>query len=182
MAGLAGPEEEGVARGGDSPSGSSSSPSENPGPSDRATAPTAATNSAPLHPNPAIDAAIRSGAVTRGADMPIVTRLRRGPWWWRRLSVPEESRGGYSRFEGEFQEMLSSVLTGEALAIESAVPGEPRLMEDSNYYLVQFTGPEVDVTSPAEATRFARLSTWPEAATRTVLAPRRATVEVIQSV
>ena len=184
MAGLAGPEEEAVARGGESPSGSSTSPSENPDPdpSYPSAVTAAATNTAPLHSNPAIDAALRSGAVTRGADMPIVTRLRRGPWWWRRRSVPEESRGGYSRFEGEFQEMLLSVLTGEPLAIESAVPGEARLLEDSNYYLVQFSGSEVDATSPKEGTRFARLSAWPESATRTVLAPRRATVEVIQSV
>jgi uncharacterized protein YprB with RNaseH-like and TPR domain len=78
--------------------------------------------------------------------------------------------------------MLASVLKGDPLSIESAVPGEPRMVEDSNYYLVQFTGAEVDTSSVTEATRFARLSNWPEVATRTVLAPRRAHADVIQAV
>src|SRR5204863_1531874 len=112
----------------------------------------------------------------------VVTRLRRGPWWWRRRFIREEARSHYSRFEGEFQEMLASVLIGDPLPIEDAVPGEARLVEDSNYYLVQFTGPEVDAASVPEATRFARLSSWPDVATRTVLAPRRATADVIQAV
>jgi len=184
LAGLAGPEEEMVARGGVATAEASPPASENPDPdpSLASPAPSGAASAAPLHPNPVIEAAIRSGAVTRGADMPIVTRLRRGPWWWRRRVIHDESRGHYSRFEGEFQEMLSSVLTGEPLPIEYAVPGEPRLMEDSNYYLVQFTGPEVDTGSVTEAERFAKLAVWPASATRTVLAPRRATVEVIQAV
>jgi uncharacterized protein YprB with RNaseH-like and TPR domain len=137
---------------------------------------------APLHANPAIDAAIRSGAVTRGADLPVVTRLRRGPWWWRRRVIHDEMRGYHSRFEAEFQEMLSRVLAGEPLPIEHAVPGEARLLDDSNYYLVQFRGPEVDPASVSEATRFARLATWPEPASRTVLAPRRAHADAIRAV
>ncbi|HKW13199.1 MAG TPA: hypothetical protein VJS69_01815, partial [Candidatus Krumholzibacteria bacterium] len=111
LAGIAGPEEEVVARGGEPANGSQASPSENSDidPSISATTSTGAASAAPLHPNPAIDAALRSGAVTRGADMPIVTRLRRGPWWWRRRLIHDDSRAHYSRFEGEFQEMLSSV-------------------------------------------------------------------------
>jgi uncharacterized protein YprB with RNaseH-like and TPR domain len=179
LAGLAGPEEQAVARHGDAAVTSENSDAD---PSSSGAAPSAAATSGPLHPNPVIDAALRSGAVVRGADMPIVTRLRRGPWWWRRRFIRDETRTYYSRFEGEFQEMLSSVLTGEPQSIEGAVPGEPRMLEDSNYYLVQFTGGDVDAASPMESTRFARLSAWPEVATRTVLTPRRAAAEVIQSV
>lgn len=168
--------------GGDSAPGARYSVSENPDPDPPRTQAASLDVATPLHSNPVIDAAIRSGAVTRGADMPIVTRLRRGPWWWRRRVIQDESRGHYSRFEGEFQEMLASVLKGDPLSIESAVPGEPRMVEDSNYYLVQFTGAEVDTSSVTEATRFARLSNWPEVATRTVLAPRRAHADVIQAV
>lgn len=184
LAGLAGPDEEAVARGGEGPAADPPL-SENPetgDPSRIAAAAPAAASTAPLHPNPAIDAALRSGAVTRGSDMPIVTRLRRGPSWWRRRFIQDETRTHYSRFEGEFQEMLSSVLTGEPQSIDSAVPGEARAMEDSNYYLVQFTGTEVDAASPVESTRFARLSAWPEVATRTVLAPRRAASDAIQAI
>src|SRR5712672_237880 len=85
LAGLAGPEEEMVARGGVATAEASPPASENPDPdpSLASPAPSGAASAAPLHPNPVIEAAIRSGAVTRGADMPIVTRLRRGPWWWR---------------------------------------------------------------------------------------------------
>ena len=183
LAGVAGPDEEAVARG-DTPVAQPSS-SENPDTDPlrtSAAASPAAASTTPLHPNPAIDAALRSGAVTRGADMPVITRLRRGPWWWRRRFIRDEQRTYYSRFEGEFQEMLSSTLTGEPEAIDSAVPGEARAMEDSNYYLVQFSGPEVDAMSPAESTRFARLSSWPDVTTRTVLAPRRATGDAIQAV
>ena len=142
LAGLAEPDDEAVARG-DEPADPALT---------AAAAPSAAASTTPLHPNPAIDAALRSGAVTRGSDMPIVTRLRRGPSWWRRRFIHDESSTPYSRFEGEFQEMLSSVLTGEPQSIDSAVPGEARAMEDSNYYLVQFTGTEVDHASPVEST------------------------------
>src|SRR5262245_60493958 len=183
LAGLAGPDEEAVARG-EAPAAQQSTSENSDGDPSRtpAAAPAAAASTTPLHPNPAIDAALRSGAVTRGADMPVVTRLRRGPWWWRRRFIRDEQRTYYSRFEGEFQEMLSSVLTGEPQPIEHAVPGEARSLEDSNYYLVQFSGAEVDAASPKEGTRFAGLSAWPEVATRTVLAPRRAAGEVIQAV
>jgi uncharacterized protein YprB with RNaseH-like and TPR domain len=183
LAGLAGPDEEAVACGGEPAAGAQAPASENPDdPSRTLAASSAAASTAPLHPNPAIDRALRSGAVTRGSDMPIVTRLRRGPWWWRRRFIRDESRSYYSRFEGEFQEMLSSTLTGEPESIDSAVPGEARAMEDSNYYLVQFSGSEVDAMSPTESTRFARLSAWPEVATRTVLAPRRSAPDAIQAV
>jgi len=184
LAGLAGPDEEAVARGGEGPAADQtlSGNPETGDPSRISAAAPAAASTAPLHPNPTIDAALRSGAVTRGADMPVVTRLRRGPWWWRRRFVREESRTNYSRYEGEFQEMLSSMLTGEPESIDSAVPGEARAMEDSNYYLVQFSGSEVDAMSPTESTRFARLSAWPEVTTRTVLAPRRAASDAIQAV
>jgi uncharacterized protein YprB with RNaseH-like and TPR domain len=183
LAGLAGPEEEAVARGDAPPDGGPATASENPDDPSLSPGVTArAASTAPLHPNPAIDAALRSGAVTRGADMPIVTRLRRGPWWWRRRFFHDEQRTHYSRFEGEFQEMLSSVLTGEPQPIENAVPGEARLVEDSNYYLVQFTGPEVDTASVPEAARFEKLARWPDVATRTVLAPRRAGADAIQTV
>jgi len=183
LAGVAGPDEEAVARGDATAAQPSSSenPDTDPLRTSAAASPAAASTT-PLHPNPAIDAALRSGAVTRGADMPVITRLRRGPWWWRRRFIRDEQRTHYSRFEGEFQEMLSSTLTGEPEAIDSAVPGEARAMEDSNYYLVQFSGPEVDAMSPAESTRFARLSSWPDVTTRTVLAPRRATGDAIQAV
>jgi uncharacterized protein YprB with RNaseH-like and TPR domain len=134
------------------------------------------------HPNPIIDAAIKSGAVTRASDMPIVTRLRRGPWWWRRRFIRDDAPPYYSRFEAEFQEILSGFLSGEPLAIEHALPGEARLLDDSNYYLVQFTGPDVDAASVTESARFARLSGWPEPATRTVLAPRRAHADTIRAV
>ena len=135
------------------------------------------------HPlNPLIAEAIRSGAVTRGADMPIVTRPRRGPWWWRRRIVRDEAPVSHSRFESEFQQLLVEILAGEPLAIEHAVPGEPRAIGDSNYYLVQFTGAEVDKASVSEAARFATLSNWPEVATRTVLAPRRTHVDTIRGV
>jgi uncharacterized protein YprB with RNaseH-like and TPR domain len=140
----------------------------------------AGSASVPSHPNPVIDAALKSGAVTRAADMPVVTRLRRGPWWWRRRFFREITPSRYSRFEAEFQEMLSGVLAGEPLSIEAAVPGEARLLDDSNYYLVQFTGTEVDVASATESARFAALSSWPAATTRTVLAPRRACPHAIR--
>lgn len=175
LAGLAGPEEEAVARQNDSASSACAGREADP-------SCTAASPAAPLHSNPSIDSSLRSGAVTRAADMPIVTRLRRGPWWWRRRFTPDESHGHPSRFEGEFQEMLSSVLKGEPMPIERAVPGEARFLDDSNYYLVQFTGPDVDATSVTEATRFATLTGWPEVATRTVLAPRRAAADAIQAV
>jgi uncharacterized protein YprB with RNaseH-like and TPR domain len=184
LAGMAGLEEEAFARGEAPDNGNGATLSENPDtdPSLSPKSVTVAASTAPLHANPAIDAALRSGAVTRGADMPIVTRLRRGPWWWRRRFIPDEQRTHYSRFESEFQEMLSSVLTGEPQSIENAVPGDARAVEDSNFYLVQFTGADVDAASPLESTRFSTLSRWPEVATRTVLAPRRATADVIQSV
>ncbi len=147
-------------------------------------APASAASSAsvPSHPNPVIDAALKSGAVTRGADMPVVTRMKRGPWWWRRRVIRDTSPAYYSRFEAEFQEMLSGVLNGDPLSIDVAVPGEARLLDESNYYLVQFTGNDVDVTSVSEATRFAKLSSWPEVASRTVLAPRRAHADAIRTV
>lgn len=170
LAGLASPEDEAI-------SASDSDPSL-PEPDSRPTG----SASVPSHPNPVIDAALKSGAVTRGADMPVVTRMRRGPWWWRRRSFHADEPKYYSRFEGEFQEMLSGVLTGEATPIEHAVPGEARSLEDANYYLVQFTGPDVDTASPLESERFARLATWPEMASRTVLAPRRASADVIRTV
>lgn len=186
LAGLAEPDDEAVARGDEPAARPPASGISYEGPDDSsrtaAAAPSAAASTTPLHPNPTIDAALRSGAVTRGSDMPIVTRLRRGPSWWRRRFIHDESRTPYSRFEGEFQDMLSSVLTGEPQSIDSAVPGEARAVEDSNYYLVQFTGTEVDAASPVESTRFARLSAWPEVATRTVLAPRRAASGAIQAV
>jgi uncharacterized protein YprB with RNaseH-like and TPR domain len=141
-----------------------------------------AAGSVPSHPNPVIDAALKSGAVTRGSDMPVVTRLKRGPWWWRRRIIRDTAPAYYSRFEAEFQEMLSGVLNGDPLSIDAAVPGEARLLDDSNYYLVQFTGNDVDATSLSEATRFAKLSSWPEVASRTVLAPRRAHADAIRTV
>lgn len=182
LAGLAGPDEEAVARGDEAPAVQPASDGPDSDPFRTSAAGSTAATTAPLHPNPAIDAALRSGSVTRGADMPVVTRLRRGPWWWRRRFIREEARSNYSRYEGEFQEMMSSVLTGDPQPIESAVPGEARLIEDSNYYLVQFAGTEVDAASPVESSRFARLSAWPEVATRTVLAPRRSAGDVIQAV
>jgi len=182
MAGLAGPEDEALARGGDCADAPVSGGENSDADASRASTVSSAPGTTAHHSNPAIDAAIRSGAVTRAADMPIVTRLRRGPWWWRRRFEREESRTHYSRFEGEFQAMLSSVLTGDPMPIEHAVPGEARFLEDSNYYLVQFTGADVDAASNDEAGRFARLSSWPDVATRTVLAPRRAAADVIQSV
>lgn len=153
-----------------------------PVPGESASAAIAAAASHPSHPNPVIDAALRSGAVTRGSDLPVVTRLKRGPWWWRRRVVRDEMPGYYSRFEAEFQEMLSTVVTGDPVPIEHAVPGERRVIDDSDYYLVQFGGPEVDPTSVTESMRFARLASWPEVAARTVLVPRRADEDVIRGV
>ena len=135
----------------------------------------------PAHPNPVIDAALRSGAVSRGSDIP-VTRMRRGPWWWRRRMLRDEAPAYHSRFEAEFQNMRASVVTGDPVSIESALPGEVRMLDDSNYYLVQFGGPEVDPASTNESERFARLSDWPEPVSRTVLAPRRAHADVIRAV
>src|SRR5678815_4601973 len=65
LAGVAGPDEEAVARG-DTPVAQPSS-SENPDTDPlrtSAAASPAAASTTPLHPNPAIDAALRSGAVT----------------------------------------------------------------------------------------------------------------------
>lgn len=134
------------------------------------------------HPNPVIDAALKSGAVARASDLPPVTRFKRGPWWWRRRLIHERAPVYHSRFETEFQEMLAGVLNGEPASIDVAVPGQSRLIDDSNYYLVQFTGSDVDAASMTEAQRFARLSTWPEVASRTVLAPRRAHSDAIRVV
>ncbi len=184
LAGLAGPDEEALANGGEASPAQSPSEISEAGPGDPSQTPAAgaAASKVSRHPNPAIDAALRSGAVARGADMPVVTRMRRSPWWWRRRFTRDETPAYHSRFEGEFQAMLSSVLTGDPQPIDSAVPGESRLIEDSNYYLVQFAGTEVDAASPVESTRFARLSAWPEVTTRTVLAPRRTASDAIQAV
>jgi hypothetical protein len=107
--------------------------------------------------------------------MPIVTRLRRGPWWWRRRSFhDEQSRRYYSRFEGEFQEMLSSVLTGEPHPIEDAVPGESAARGRFQLLSSSSSRADVDAASVPKRTRFEQLARWPDVATRTVLAPRRA--------
>jgi len=172
LAGLATPEEE------HSATGTAADPSAATDPA----SPAGSASVAKPHPNPVIEAAIKSGAVTRASDLPVVTRLRRGPWWWRRRLFGLEAAPHYSRFETEFQELLAGFLTGEPLAIEHAVPGEARLLDDSNYYLVQFAGADVDAASIAEAGRFATLARWPEPAIRTVLAPRRAPDDAIRAV
>lgn len=174
LAGLASAEDERISAGaGDPPA---------PAPQDTDPSLRAGSASVASHPNPVIDAALKSGAVVRGSDMPIVTHLKRGPWWWRRRFIRDRAPAYHSRFEGEFQEMLSGVLVGDPLDIEHAVPGEPRTTEDSDYYLVQFTGTDVDQASISESQRFARLTTWPEVATRTVIAPRRTDPDVIRAV
>jgi uncharacterized protein YprB with RNaseH-like and TPR domain len=171
MAGLATAEDEAIsARDGE------------PAQRDSAESSSAGSESVPSHPNPVIDAALKSGAVTRGADLPAVTRLKRGPWWWRRRFIRDVAPVHHSRFESEFQEMLSSVLRGEAMSIDVAVPGEARMIEDSSYYLVQFTGSEVDGAAMSEAARFARLSSWPEPTSRTVLTPRRTHEDAVRAV
>jgi uncharacterized protein YprB with RNaseH-like and TPR domain len=175
IAGLASPEEETMGR---VESEVAPEPAALPNGSASTGAPSTAAPHRPTHP--IIEAAIRSGAVMRAVDMPIVTRLRRGPWWWRRRVIRDYTPAYRSRFETEFQELFAGMTTGEPLSIENAVPGEARLIEDSNYYLVQFVGPEIDATSETEATRFAGFARWPEAASRTVLAPRRTHTDTIR--
>ena len=134
--------------------------------------------------NAILDAAIRSGAVVRGADARTLAP-RRGPWWWRRRvaqgSVPPVVREG-SGFEAEFQRLLAQWSAGEPLPIERAVPGEPRSVADSSYYLIHLAGHEVDPLAVTEARRFARLRNWPEPVSRTVVGPRRVPASALRAI
>jgi len=153
----------------------------------------ASPGSAASASNEIIDAVIRSGAVTRGADLRPGGLLRRGPWWWRRRTARDQAapagRDGSpagtrfpSGFEAEFQEMLAQMATGEPLSIERAVPGEQRTIDDSNYYLIRLNGTEVDTGASAEARHFERFERWPDAATRSVVAPRRAHADLLRPI
>jgi uncharacterized protein YprB with RNaseH-like and TPR domain len=122
---------------------------------------------------------LRVGAVTRASDLEpgrfdAARRLPRGPRWWRRrLGRPQADpivrAARESAFESEFQRLLSGLAAGESLAIEAAVPGEPRSLEGSSYYLVRSCGPDIDPIAPAEAGRFAAMGSWPEPVSRSMV-------------
>ena len=147
------------------------------------------SNSAPgVHPgvsNEVIESVIRTGAVVRGADVNPLTPLRRGPWWWRRRiqggAFPPAPREG-SGFEAEFQRMLATMTAGDPIPIEHAVPGEACACDESAYYLIRLAGAEVDTVAATEAERFARFERWPDAASRTVVGPRRANTDAVRAV
>jgi uncharacterized protein YprB with RNaseH-like and TPR domain len=77
--------------------------------------------------------------------------------------------GRESGFESQFQNLLTDLAAGDTLSIESAVPGEPCSLNGSSYYLIRATGSDIDPVAPTEAERFARLDTWPETVSRTML-------------
>jgi uncharacterized protein YprB with RNaseH-like and TPR domain len=121
--------------------------------------------------NEIIESVLRTGAVVRGSNAHLLARLRRGPWWWRR-----RAGGAFANregFEAEFRQMLAGMATGEPVSIEAAVPGRVRVLDGAGYYLIRYAGADVDTGAVAEAERFSRLSRWPEAVSRTVVAPRR---------
>jgi uncharacterized protein YprB with RNaseH-like and TPR domain len=143
------------------------------------------STSAPAERNEIVESALLSGAVVRGASAHTFTPLRRGPWWWRRRiagtafpPAPVEGSG----FEAEFQRLLTDMMSGDPVPIEHAVPGEPRVIEDSNYYLIRLAGTDVDTVAPVEARQFAGFQRWPDVASRTVVGPRRADAGVVQGV
>ncbi len=129
--------------------------------------------------HPVIGELLRSGAVARASELEtdrlvLSRRLRRGPWWWRRRlgrpvgdSIARSERE--SGFEAQFQNVLAELAAGDPCSIESAVPGEPRSLEGSNYYLIRATGPDIDPIAPVEAERFRRFEAWPETVSRTML-------------
>jgi uncharacterized protein YprB with RNaseH-like and TPR domain len=134
--------------------------------------------------NEIIEAVIRTGAVVRGSNAHLLERVRRAPWWWRRRAAAgafPSTRPDVSGFEAEFQQLLSGMTTGDPVPIERAVPGEARLLGDASYYLIRYAGADVDSGAIAEAERFARLDRWPEAVSRTVVAPRRAPDHLVHS-
>jgi len=139
------------------------------------------TSSSTAPSNPIIEHLIRTGTVTRAAQLAAESRVgvargSGGPWWWRRRlgrssmdldPVAREARR--TTFESQFQEVLGSLTLGEMLSIENAVPGEHRTVEGSGYYLVRSHGRGIDPMAPLEAGRFASFSAWPEPVTRTMV-------------
>jgi uncharacterized protein YprB with RNaseH-like and TPR domain len=116
-----------------------------------------------------IEAIVRTGAVTRGADPERLKPARRFPWWFRRRMARERESG----FEAEFRRALDDLLQGEPVSIEAAVPGEPRTIDDTNYYLIRAVGSEVDADEPAVAERFGSIRSWPAGVVRTVVGGHR---------
>lgn len=127
--------------------------------------------------NPVVAELLRAGAVTRASefrpDRFSSSRMRRGPWWWRRRAgrspAPADPIGRAAResgFESEFQRVYEGLASGDVLSIETAVPGEARSFDGSAYYLVRATGPDIDPLAPTHAERFAALESWPEHVSR----------------
>jgi hypothetical protein len=136
--------------------------------SESSAAPSTPVSRASAASNDILDAVIRTGAVTRGADLPAVRSRRRFPWWFRRNIRREERRG----FEGEFQRVLESLATGRPVSIEEAVPGMPSLADGVPFYLIRSEGAGVDPTAVLEAQRFGGLGSWPPDVIRTRIGAR----------
>ena len=131
--------------------------------------------------NPILNDLLRVGAVARASELEndrfaVSRRLRRGPWWWRRRlgrspgAVDPVARAAReSGYEAEFQRVLESLATGDSLTIEHAVPGEPRSLDGTSYYLVRSTGSDIDPVATVEAERFASLDSWPTTVSRSMV-------------
>jgi uncharacterized protein YprB with RNaseH-like and TPR domain len=122
--------------------------------------------------SPILDDLERAGAVTRASNLE--TRPPRGPWWWRRNPGrrpvdPVARAERASRFEAEFQSVFAGLAAGDAMPIETAVPGESRSIDGSNYYLVRLAGHDIDPAALAESERFAAFGAWPECVTRAMV-------------
>ncbi len=121
-----------------------------------------------------VESVVRTGAVTRGRDMPPATASAAGtqaaastprwfPWWFRRRLVREERRG----FEGEFQRIVSMLAAGDPVSIEDAVPGVSSSADGMPFYLIRTQGRDLDPAAADEARHFEAIREWPAEVVRT---------------
>lgn len=102
-----------------------------------------------------VEDVIKTGAVARGSEFVArparAARIRR-PWWRR-----------WGEDEGQpVEAILARYKTGEPLAIEAVAPGVVRTAGGHAVYVVRSSGRDVDPAAPVEASRFTRLTRWPE--------------------
>jgi uncharacterized protein YprB with RNaseH-like and TPR domain len=98
-----------------------------------------------------VDAVVDTGAVSRGADFVHRPRTRRR-WPWPR---PGPGRAN-------IDEILAAYKTGEVRTIDEVAPGAVRAVSDHTCWVVTARGGGVDAVAELEASRFARLTAWPE--------------------